>query len=332
MKSTIKILSLLLIFTLVGCNLTKEKVADTSVPNVIFDTDMGNDVDDALAQAMLLNYEKIGKVKIVAMATNKDNPYSPLLVKEINKYYGKPEIPIGKIKDGKTKDDGIFASKVCKKLGISADEAKQFKDATSVLRKALAESADNSVVYCSVGFSTNLLNLINSKADEYSNLNGKDLLRKKVKYLSIMAGDFENQNHPEYNVKIDIPTAKAIFENPPVPIVFSGYEIGKAIRFPAEIVYNDLANDNPVVSAYELFSIFCGNRMNNRQTWDLTSVLYIVSPDSFAISENGKIEVTDNGCMRFIPASNGICRYLKFDNSHTPQTILPKLIEAVKGF
>ena len=145
---------------------------------------------------------------------------------------------------------------------------------------------------------------------------------------------FENhvKNYAEYNVKIDIPTAKAIFENPPVPIVFSGFEIGNAMRFPAEVVYNDLAKDNPVVPAYESFSLFCGNRMNNRQTWDLTCALYIVSPDSFAISQSGKVEVSETGCTHFIPSADGICKYLKFDESHTPQTILPKLIESVKGF
>ena len=73
---------------------------------VIFDTDMGNDIDDALAQAMLLNYEKSGKVKIRAIVVNKDNPYSPLFVKAINDYYSRSDIPVGFIRNGATKKEG----------------------------------------------------------------------------------------------------------------------------------------------------------------------------------------------------------------------------------
>lgn len=46
---------------------------------VIFDTDMGNDVDDALALAMLYDYQKSGQADLAAVLLNKDNPCAPFL-------------------------------------------------------------------------------------------------------------------------------------------------------------------------------------------------------------------------------------------------------------
>ena len=52
---------------------------------VIFDTDMGNDIDDALALAMLYDYQESGKAKVLAILLNKDTTENILnrLVKTI---------------------------------------------------------------------------------------------------------------------------------------------------------------------------------------------------------------------------------------------------------
>ena len=41
-----------------------------------------------------------------------------------------------------------------------------------------------------VGFSTNLARLIESAPDRYSDLSGMDLVKKKVRLLTVMAGNF----------------------------------------------------------------------------------------------------------------------------------------------
>ena len=52
---------------------------------VIFDTDLGNDIDDLLAYQMLINYEKSGKIKLAGTAVSKDNP---LALEAACRYYG----------------------------------------------------------------------------------------------------------------------------------------------------------------------------------------------------------------------------------------------------
>src|SRR5271155_5461651 len=72
---------------------------------VIFDTDMGNDVDDALALGILHALETRGEAKLLAVTITKDNPYAAALVDVIDTFYRRGEIPIGIVKNGKTPND-----------------------------------------------------------------------------------------------------------------------------------------------------------------------------------------------------------------------------------
>ena len=62
-------------------------------------------------------------------------------------------------------------------------------EAVGLIRKLLAAQADGSVTIAQVGFFTNLARLLDSPADEHSPLNGHELIAKKVKLLSITAGE-----------------------------------------------------------------------------------------------------------------------------------------------
>lgn len=84
---------------------------------VIFDTDMGNDVDDALALAMLYGYASEGEADIAAILVSKDSPYSAEFVGIMNCRYGF-EIPVGIAEKGIVSivggsPDGTYAPPVC---------------------------------------------------------------------------------------------------------------------------------------------------------------------------------------------------------------------------
>lgn len=59
-----------------------------------------------------------------------------------------------------------------------------------------------------VGFSANAVRLMNSQADEYSQFDGVQLIKRKIKLLSMMAGLFEfepkgpGRERIEYHVKV----------------------------------------------------------------------------------------------------------------------------------
>ncbi len=90
--------------------------------DVIFDTDMGNDVDDALALAMLHAFASRGEVKLLAVTVSKDNPWAAEYVRLVNEYYGRGTIPVGIVHDGKTREDGLYVRQVCELHGRHPDK------------------------------------------------------------------------------------------------------------------------------------------------------------------------------------------------------------------
>ena len=287
---------------------------------LIFDTDMGNDVDDALALGMIHALQSRGECYLLAVTITKDNPLCAPFVDAVNHFYGRGDVPIGVVKDGVTPATGKF-------LGLaevedegalryphrvkSGDEA---EEATALLRKVLAAQADHSVVIAQVGFSTNLARLLASEPDAISDLAGPALVSQKVRRLSIMAGAFapiDGGSHGEYNVVMDLPAARDLFEQWPTDIVFSGYEVGLTVPYPALSIERDYGyvKHHPLQEAYQHYM----PTPHERPTWDLTSVLFAVRPDHgyFDLSEAGKVTVDDKGLTSFEPKEGGKHFYLK---------------------
>ncbi len=172
----------------------------------------------------------------------------------------------------------------------------------------LLRNAKEKVTIVQTGFSTNLAALLNSPEDVA-------LVREKVALVVAMAGNFAD-GAPEYNVRIDAASAKAVFEKWPTPIVFSGFEIGRDLLFPAAEIERDFlwAAPNPVAESYRAYK----KMPYDRPTWDLTAALEAVRSDRgyFALSENGTVSVEANGVTRFSPGKQtgvGDRQFLKLD-------------------
>jgi inosine-uridine nucleoside N-ribohydrolase len=183
---------------------------------VIFDTDMGNDIDDALALAVLHALESRGEAKLLAVTLTKDNRFAAPYVDLVNTFYGRGHIPVGVVRNGKTPEDAAMIRVPCDRKRPDGTllyprrivDGAEAPEAVALLRRVLAEQPDQSVVFVQVGFSTNLARLL--EAD-------RGLVTRKARLLSIMAGQFPAGN-PEYNVKTDIPAAKKVFGEWPSPV------------------------------------------------------------------------------------------------------------------
>ncbi len=287
---------------------------------IMFDTDMGNDVDDALALGMLHALESRGQVKLLAVTLTKDHPQAAPFCDAVNTFYGRPEIPLGVVKNGKTPEPSKFLVLADKKDGDNFRyphrllDGKQAPDAVTVLRQTLAAQPDGSVVIAQVGFSTNLARLLASPADAASPLTGKDLVAQKVRLLSLMAGAFtpigKDARYKEYNVVMDIPAAKLLAQEWPTPLIWSGFEIGIAVPYPAVSIEQDYGYvaHHPLAEAYRLYE----PPPHNRPTWDLTSVLYAAFPERgyFGLSAPGDVVVEEDGFTTFTAGEKGRHRYL----------------------
>jgi inosine-uridine nucleoside N-ribohydrolase len=291
---------------------------------LIFDTDIGNDVDDVLALGMIHAFQSRGDCELLAVTITKDHPLAAAFTDAVNTFYGRGRIPIGVCRSGVTNAEGKFNGLADVKDGgkyryphdlTSGDDA---PDAVAVLRKALAGSKDRSVAIAQVGFSTNLAKLLDSPADEHSPLSGIELVRQKVRVLSVMAGAFAKikgrdgkpYDHKEYNIVKDIPAAQQLATRWPTDIIYSGYEIGIALAYPADSILRDYGyvKHHPLAEAYTLYN----PPPHNRPTWDLTSVMIAVRPDRkyFDLSPSGTVTVAQNGLTTFEPAEKGKHRYL----------------------
>jgi inosine-uridine nucleoside N-ribohydrolase len=273
--------------------------------HVIFDTDMGNDIDDALALATLHAFASRGELKLDAVTVSKDNPWAAEYVRMVDEYYGRGTIPVGIVHDGKEKDDGHYVKQVCMMHGRHLNPA-AVSDAVDLLRKTLAAEKDGEATLIQVGFSTNLARLMDTKPDRYSSLNGMDLIRKKVRLLTVMAGNFEKPD-PEYNVMIDVPAATKLFAGWPTDIYFSDALLGEAVLYPAISIEHDFPAGNPVAEGYRAYM----KMPYDRPSWDLTTVLYDLRPDRgyFDISPRGDVTVSPKGVTTFHANPSGK-RYL----------------------
>ncbi|MGM9789536.1 MAG: hypothetical protein ACI3Y9_04440 [Candidatus Cryptobacteroides sp.] len=74
--------------------------ADDDKKAVILDTDLGNDVDDALTMDMLYKYADQGRIEILGISINKPGTAPAEFADIMNTWYGYPEVPVAVVKDG----------------------------------------------------------------------------------------------------------------------------------------------------------------------------------------------------------------------------------------
>jgi inosine-uridine nucleoside N-ribohydrolase len=124
-----------------------------------------------------------------------------------------------------------------------------------------------------------------SGPDDISSLSGKELIEKKVKEFTIMGGQYPEGKR--YNIKSDPKAAAYVFENLDVPIVFTGWEVGRYIKtglgikhldtlHPLYIGYDHYYKNAPwEVNATWLDDDEKG-KMRSKPSFDQTAVLYAV--------------------------------------------------------
>lgn len=299
---------------------------------VVFDTDITGDVDDVLALAMLHSLADRGECTIEAVTISKINPLAAPFVDAVNTFYGRPDIPIGTTRDAQQRQSKYLS--LCKEedaggLRYPHDlvETRAIPDAVAVLRQVLASSADRSVILVQVGLAANLADLVESPGDGISPLDGVELVRRKVRFTSVMAGAFRpvrgDAHYLEANVRNGIDSMQRFARQWPddCPIIWSDFLIGIAAPYPRNSIAKDFnyLKHHIVREAYLLHS----GPNHDRPTWDLTSVLYAVRPndDYFSLSSTGRVSVDDDGFTRFVPTQPGRDRYLTMTSDQALRVI-----------
>ncbi len=114
--------------------------------NVILDTDMASDVDDAGALVTLLNLEDLGEVNVLAVGVSMPHNWSALCVDAITTYYGRPDIPIGTVKKSVLDHGSRYAEGIATEYPRSRgwNSIDDVPEVIGVYREVLAQQPDNS--------------------------------------------------------------------------------------------------------------------------------------------------------------------------------------------
>ena len=249
-------------------------VSSTKHPEpVIFDSDMGPDYDDVGAITMLHAFADEGAATILATIASTKYQGVAEVFDVFNTYFNRPDIPVGvPVQQASVlRDNQHWSDSVRKNYPHSIKNNSDAEDAVELYRKILVAQPDTSVTIITVGFLTNISNLLKSPPDKYSTLNGKDLVSKKVKKLVSMAGRFPEGS--EFNIKIDAPASQFAYENCTRPVVFSGFEIGEKIKTGIPLISNSSIRNSPVKDVFRICIPMAKEDSAGRMSWDETAVL-----------------------------------------------------------
>jgi inosine-uridine nucleoside N-ribohydrolase len=295
--------------------------------NIIFDSDMGPDYDDVGAITILHNYADKGEANILAtIASTKYDGVAGVL-NVFNTYFKRPNIPVGVPKgDALTlRDWQHWTDTLLARYPHKIKTNNEAEDAVKLYRKILSAQPDNSVTVVTIGFLTNLSNLLNTGGDGFSPLSGSELLKKKVKLLVCMAGKFPSGY--EFNVMKDAPASKNVYANWPTHIIFSGFEIGEKIHVGIPLINNASIKNDPTKDVFRISIPMDKQDAAGRMSWDETAVLVAIKGYSdWYTLHPGRITVAADGSNSWDDKGNGQA-YLVEKADHTVvQALINQLI------
>ena len=261
-------------------------------PNIIFDTDMGGDCDDVGALFILHGAVERGEARLLAaMGCTSSEAIAPC-IDAINTWFGRPEIPVGTLKDPGFLPDPAYPGEIIKRFPHKFPTGRDYPDAVTLYREILAKQPDGSVVVVAIGPLRNLANLLKSRPDAFSPLDGPALLAKKVKRLDIMGGTYPpsaNKKDAEWNFKQDPAAAALVCSTWPTPVLFNGE--GGSTCSGRRVTY-EMAEHNPLTMAYRHYPAvgFAGDRLS----WDsISSLITVRGAAPWYQVVSGGVNVTD---------------------------------------
>jgi inosine-uridine nucleoside N-ribohydrolase len=298
---------------------------------IVFDSAMGQRIDDALALALLYGFDGKNEARLVSVSVSRSNLKSAAFCDAVGRFYAGAvsgafggaarTLPVGLSDSSKMPDDTPMVSvPLSKRDGegkpLFANDIQQRNDTAEVpalIRNAFTAQYDQNSIVVLTGPATELARVLDLPG-------AKALIARKVKFLSVAAGAYP-EGPAEFNISSDIAAAKKLFSEWPTPIFAAGQETGEAVLFPASSIEKDFAWSpaHPVVEAYRAYKPM----PYDAPTGAMAAALYAVRPQEgyFKLSEPGTIRVLDDGRTRFTPSTDGRHRYLIPDPSQKERIV-----------
>lgn len=274
---------------------------------VVFDADLGNTIDDALALALLYGFQGKNESRVISVSTTKSSLKAAIFADILVRFYtGEPNafagvIPVGLSLSGGMAADTPMLDAVTGKTQYPRSIVKMndTADPLALIRNALSAQFDLNAIVVLTGPATNLVDLLAVPGS-------KQLVAQKVKYLVVGA---------DAQLAADLPAAQRLFAEWPTEIVAAPSEIGDALPFPCASLEKDFAwsTAHPVVDAYRAFRPM----PYDAPAVAMAAALYAVRPQEgyFKLSGAGTVSVAAGGRLQLAAASGGKHRLLEYDEA-----------------
>lgn len=301
-----------------------------AVANIIFDTDIAGDYDDVGAMALLHAFADKGEIEILATISCNAFETTVPTMSVLNTYFGRPDIATGitKRENPNMSCAQKWAEAIVEKYPHALKSNSEAKEAVSLYREILSHQPDQSVTLVTVGFFTNLADLLNSEPDAFSILNGKELIKKKVKLLISMAASLPEgkQQGNECNVRVDTKASQYVFNEWNTPIILTPLEVGIKIFTGIPLINDSTIENSPVKDAYTVALAADKNKIG-RMSWDQTTVLVAARGiEPYFTSRKVNFKINDDGSNNLIPGE----KFSLLGFKQTPEEI-QKLLEGLMG-
>lgn len=276
--------------------------------NLMLDTDLGCDCDDAAAIAIVNVFQRERTVNVLCMTQCLNDTDAGRAIDWINGYYGN-DFEIG-ISDNSLVEAEKYLPRYVYKLREEFDKSKKLYSSVELMKEKLRKAEAGSVTMVFIGQLNNFAKLLSSAE-------GKDLVREKVCKIVIMGGNFSDYGEyylfrgqkfsSEFNIGLDVESAKIVTDCAELPLEFIDFNQGLKV-LTGKVLKEQMKN--PVARIYDLFGV------TDRESWDLIAVLYAIlgGGGMFEASEYGKVAVSDDGRTTF-RAGEGKHRILELKKS-----------------
>ena len=248
---------------------------------IIFDTDMGGDYDDIGALAVLNALADAGECEILGVVSSTRHSPALGMCEIVNAHYGRTNVLMGACREigVSVERDMNGVCRIFKEMVAERRSSLRYPlteaagDANEVYRRILASQSDGSVTLCTVGFTTNVRRLLETKGDDISPLSGRELVAKKVKAWYQMGGVLPKGL--ECNLRMDAKSSSIALRDFPRPVYLVDFNLGVDVYTGLPVAGLGIEN-GPVSEAFIRCFTVWNERRRGRPSWDEITVLAAV--------------------------------------------------------
>ena len=292
----------------------------------ILGTDWWTDCDDAVAMRLLTRAHKNGDIQLLGIGINACMDCSVASLDGFLNAEGVEDVPLAIDLDatdfGGKPPYQRRLSALCKRYQSNEDA----ENAVHLYRRLLAES-DEKIEIIEIGFLQVIADVLRSKGDDVSPLDGVALVKEKVTKVWVMAGKWDEVGGKENNFARNERARKAasfFCDHCPVPVTFLGWEVGNTVITGGNLSEGDVLHQ----------ALYDHGSFQGRSSWDPMLVLLALIGDESLAGYNvvcGRASVeSEEGKNFFEACDTGLHKYvIKKEDDSFYQDMIHKRIASV---